>query len=62
MCETLLTLKQVCERVSMSPSYVRLLIRNDKFPPASHKISPRTVRWLESTITEWIQLNAKNNN
>ncbi|WP_231869323.1 helix-turn-helix transcriptional regulator [Acetobacter ascendens] len=46
----------------MSPSYVRLLIRNDKFPPATHKISPRTVRWLESTVTEWIQLNAKNNN
>ncbi len=57
--DSLLTLEMVCERVSLSASYIRKLIRAGKFPEASHVFGSRAVRWSESKISEWIENNRK---
>ena len=51
--ERLLTWKEVCELVAMSPSTVRRRIEDAGFPPGI-KVGPRTRRWLLSEIEEWI--------
>lgn len=55
MPEKLLTLAMVCARVSLSPSYVRKLIQQGKFPRPSHVFGSRAVRWSESSINDWIE-------
>ncbi|WP_099348946.1 helix-turn-helix transcriptional regulator [Acetobacter aceti] len=55
MAENLLTIAQVCERVSMSASHIRKRIKLGKFPAATHRLSTRMVRWSESSINEWIE-------
>ncbi len=52
--EQLLTLKEVCELVAMSPSTVRRRIEDAGFPPGI-MVGPRARRWLRSEIEAWIE-------
>jgi prophage regulatory protein len=49
-----LDIKQVSKRVSKSRSSIYAAIRLGEFP-SPKKTGNRSVRWLESDITDWIQ-------
>jgi predicted DNA-binding transcriptional regulator AlpA len=55
MAENLMTIAQVCKRVSLSASYLRKRIKLGTFPAPSHRLSTRVVRWSEGSINEWIE-------
>ena len=52
--QKLLTAKQVSERVSLSLSQIRRLIRKNQFPKPI-KISAGRNGWLERDVEAWLQ-------
>ncbi|WP_408870220.1 helix-turn-helix transcriptional regulator [Gluconobacter japonicus] len=48
-------LGEVAVMVKLSPSYIAKLVREQRFPPSSHRFGPRAVRWLKSDIVVWLQ-------
>lgn len=51
--ERILKLKEVCERTALSRSTVYLWIAEGRFPAAIN-LGNRSVGWLESEVSEWI--------
>jgi prophage regulatory protein len=51
--ERLLTIAQVCDRVSFSRMSVYRLMRRGQFPSCI-RISPHRVAWRETEISAWI--------
>lgn len=51
----LMRLGEVAVMVKLSPSYIAKLVREQRFPPSSHRFGPRAVRWLKSDIVVWLQ-------
>ena len=48
----LLNIRQVCERLGISPSTLRRLIRSGQFRPPVHP-SPGTSRWPEEYLDDY---------
>ncbi|WP_219953067.1 AlpA family transcriptional regulator [Dickeya zeae] len=55
----LLRLRQVEEKTGLKRSQIYLYMKDGIFP-ASIKIGPASVAWLESEIDEWINLKLAN--
>ena len=55
----LLRMKQVEEKTGVKRSQIYLYMKAGDFP-ASMKIGPSSVAWLESEINEWIDRKLKN--
>ncbi|OOC11604.1 DNA-binding protein [Dickeya dadantii] len=55
----LLRLKQVEEKTGLKRSQIYLYMKDGNFP-ASIKIGPASVAWLESEIDEWINFKLAN--
>lgn len=56
---TLLSIKQVQERIPYSATHLWRLERNGKFPRRV-KIGPGRVGWLSDEIDEWIESKSSN--
>ena len=52
---TLISTKDVAERLNIGRSTVWFYVKEDPTFPRPHRLSPRNVRWDEQEIDQWLK-------